>query len=340
MSYKPAISSMSLGRAWVHNFHEKLKQASEAGFQGIEIFYEDLEYLAKESASSEDDESNESALLSAAQTIRKACDENSLTIIGLQPFVFYEGLTDRTEHEAKIQKLKTWFKLVKILGTDIIQIPTNFQQTGTSGDMDLIVEDLREVADLGLQESPPVRFAYENIAWGTHIDTWEGVWEVITRVNRPNFGCCLDTFNIAGRVWADPASSTGKTPNADEDLDTSLARMIKTIDVNKVFYIQVVDAERMESPLVKGHPYYVENQPARMSWSRNARVFLYEQDRGGYLPVVKVAKTVLHDLKYTGWVSMELFSRTMADPSPDVPRSHAQRGIRSWQRLAAEMNLS
>jgi len=343
MSYRPAIASMSLGRAAIHDFHEKIKQASDAGFNGIEIFYEDLEYLAKKHVGADQkvDSSalNEFALLSGAREARDACDKGSLTIIGLQPFLFYEGLIDREEHKAKIQKLKTWFKIVKILGTDIIQIPTNFQPTGISGDLDLIVEDLKEVADLGLQESPPVKFAYENLAWGTYIDTWELLWEVVTRIDRPNFGCCLDTFNIAGRVWADPTSSTGKTQNADKELSISLAKLVKTINVKKVFYVQVVDAERMKTPLVEGHPWHVDRQPARMSWSRNARLFLYEKDRGGYLPVIEVAKALLHDLGYSGWVSMELFSRTMFDPSPDTPRTHAQRGFRSWQRLAEELEL-
>lgn len=34
---------MSLGRTWVHVLPENLAGASEAGFKGVEIFYEDLE---------------------------------------------------------------------------------------------------------------------------------------------------------------------------------------------------------------------------------------------------------------------------------------------------------
>ncbi|RJE20491.1 3-dehydroshikimate dehydratase [Aspergillus sclerotialis] len=334
MSYLPAIASMSLGRAWVHSMPEKLARASEAGFKGIEIFYEDLEYVAKDHG-----DVSPAGLLNAASEVKKLCDANGLTIIGLQPFLFYEGLTDRQEHAARIEKLKLWFQIVHIFGTDIIQIPTNFLTEKVSGDMALIVQDMIEVADLGLKQDPPVRFAYENIAWGTYIDTWEKMWEVVKRVDRPNFGCCLDTFNIAGRVWADPASSTGKTPNADNDLKESIERLVQTIDVRKVFYVQMVDAERMNPPLTEGHPFYVEGQPARMSWSRNARLFLYEQDKGAYLPSVDVARAILKDLGFKGWVSMELFSRTMADPDRTVPHSHAQRGITAWNRLREELSL-
>jgi 4-hydroxyphenylpyruvate dioxygenase len=329
---------MSLGRAWVHSFPEKVHQASQAGFEGIEIFYEDLEYIAK--SLNENDNSNEETLLGAATEVRRQCDAYNLTIIGLQPFLFYEGLLDRDEHRARIEKLKVWFKIVKVLGTDIIQIPTNFlPESSISGDVELIVRDMVEVADLGLQESPPVRFAYENLAWGTFIDTWEAVWDIVQRVDRPNFGCCLDTFNIAGRVWADPASATGKTANADEDLQKSMERLATTVDVSKVFYVQVVDAERMESPLIKGHAYYAEDQQARMSWSRNARLFVYENELGGYLPVVEVAKVILNDLNFHGWVSMELFSRTAAYTEASIPESHAQRGIAAWKKLKDELDL-
>lgn len=343
MVCKPAIASMSLGRAWVHDFHEKVKQASEAGFKGIEIFYEDLEYIAKSHAEGQAQEQESPApaeefLLSAAREIREMCDQVELIVIGLQPFLFYEGLLDREEHKARIRKLKTWFKIVKILRTDIIQVPSNFQAAGISGDMDLIVQDLTEIADLGLQETPPVRFAYENLSWGTFVDTWETLWEIVCGVDRPNFGCCLDTFNIAGRIWADPASPTGKTPDADAVLKTSLENLVKTVDLKKVFYLQVVDAERLSKPLVEGHIFYVEGQPARMSWSRNARVFPFEYDRGAYLPVVEIARAFTHGLGYKGWISLELFSRTMSDPDPTVPRTHAQRGFAAWEKLVKELH--
>lgn len=158
---------------------------------------------------------------------------------------------------------------------------------------------------------------------------------MVKRVGRPNFGLCLDTFNIAGKVWADPTSPTGKTANADEDLRVSLKNLVAEVDISKVFYLQVVDAERMETPLVAGHPFHVD-QPSRMNWSRNARTYMYEDDRGAYMPVEDVARTIVSELGYKGWISMELFSRTM---SKDVPDIHAQRGITSWRKLQERLQL-
>jgi 4-hydroxyphenylpyruvate dioxygenase len=65
-----------------------------------------------------------------------------------------------------------------------------------------------------------------------------------SRVNRPNFGMCLDAYNIAGRVCADPTTKSGTVgPNADAELKDSLERMVKTIDVKKVYCLQTSNGE-------------------------------------------------------------------------------------------------
>lgn len=343
MPCRPGIASMSLGRAWEHALFTKLGEASKAGFEGIEIFYEDLEYLAstyhhdEESSSNETKATNED-LLRAATEVHNWCVDFNLQVICLQPFMFYEGLRDRKLHAEMIEKLKLWFQLIQILDTDLILIPSNFlSEDEVTSDLDTIVNDMIEVADLGAKDKPPVRFAFENLAWGTYIDTWEQVWDVIQRVDRPNFGFCLDTFNIVGRVWADPASPSGKNASADEDLEKSAKRLKETVDPKKIFFTQIVDAERMREPLVEGHQWYNEEQPARMSWSRNARLFAGEQ--GAYLPIDKVMDVLFREFKYEGWVSMELFSRDMAESDPNVPESLAGRGIESWKRLVKEYEL-
>ncbi|RDW58297.1 hypothetical protein BP5796_12227 [Coleophoma crateriformis] len=141
------------------------------------------------------------------------------------------------------------------------------------------------------------------------------------------------------REWADPSSPDGKitTEDADAALERSMEKLKKTIDVKKVFYVQVVDAEKMRNPLVQGHAFHVDGQPARMSWSRNARLFAFEE--GGYLPVLDVLKAITEPdgLGYQGWVSMELFSMTMADPSPTCPDEHARKGMDSWKKLVKTM---
>lgn len=200
MRIRPAITSLSLGRASVHELPSKLQQAASHGFEGIELFYEDLEYFARDLPGG----LQRANLLKGARQVKDLCDALDLQIINLQPFCFYEGLLDRAKHcQLLSDKLPLWFEICRTLDTDTILIPSNFlpfnSHTGkprTTGNLDVIVSDLQQIAVLGLKESPPVRFAYESLAWGNHVDTWDQSWEIVTKVNLPNFGICLDTFNI------------------------------------------------------------------------------------------------------------------------------------------------
>ncbi|KAH9206096.1 xylose isomerase-like protein [Leptodontidium sp. 2 PMI_412] len=337
MPCRLAITSMSLGRGFAgHSFAHKLDMAQEYGYKGIELFYEDLFDIAnllnnKSTAENE---------LQAAAIIRRMCEQRGLAILCLQPFSGYEGLHDRKEHMKRLKQLKFWFQLAKILGTDIVLIPSSFVPAPQiTEDRGLIISDLQEVADMGLQENPPIRYVYEALCWGTRVDHWEQSWEVVQAVDRPNFGLCLDTFNIAGRIYADPASPTGKTANAEQAMKESISRLLSSVDVRKVFYVQVVDSERLDEPLVDGHKFYNAEQPCRMSWSRNCRLFYGEDERGAYLPVKEISKAIFQGLGFEGWVSLELFNRRMSDKDEDVPRELASRGAVSWAKLVHDMNL-
>lgn len=250
---------------------KKLQQAAHQGFKGIEFFfYEDLETFAAQSSGGV----SRLNILKGALRMRHLCTSLQLEIIALQPFWFYEGVLDEAEHNRLIDdKLRFCFEICHILHTDMILIPSNFlppdPETGeprTTGNRRVIVSDLRQAADLGLAQSPPIRFSYEALAWGNHVDTWEQSWDIVRRVDRPNFGLCLDTFNIAARVYADPASASGMTYNGAKELQRSLARLRQTVDPKRVFLFQVVDGERLKAPLVMGHEWYVAEQPSRMSW--------------------------------------------------------------------------
>ncbi|ROV99740.1 hypothetical protein VSDG_03087 [Cytospora chrysosperma] len=354
MPCRLGITSMSLGRASAgHSLSHKLDMAHKYGYQGIELFYEDL---LEEAATHFEPTSpspssghgtnccgpSRAAQLEAARHIRSMCADRNLTIICLQPFAHYEGLRDRKAHSEQIEKLHFWIRLAHMLGTDMIQVPSTFLPADqVSYDMGLVVSDLRELADIGAASSPPIRFVYEALCWGTRVDTWEKSWEIVRGVGRDNFGLCLDTFNIAGRVYADPASETGMNQDAEEALRRSMERLVRRLgpDIDKVFYVQVVDAERLSNPLVKGHAFYNAEQTARMSWSRNCRLFYGEKDYGAYLPIRDIAETFFHSLGFKGWVSLELFNRCMNDERKGVPEALAIRGALSWRRLVDDMKL-
>ncbi len=333
MSCRPAISSHSLGRAWVHDIEPKLDQAARYGFD-IEVFYEDLHYVAQALPGGPTSDNQ----LQAAKMIRKMCDDRSISIVCLQPFMHYEGLRDRAAHQRRLQEMILWIQLAQALGTSIISVPsTCLSAQEASGDIDLIVRDMRELAELAAPEQ--IQVAYESLAWGTHIDTWDQAWDVVEKVDRPNFGICLDTFNIAARVYADSAAPSRRTESAEQSMRASIKRMVDTIDVQKIVYVQVVDAELLPEPLIEGHPYYRSDQPARMSWSRNCRLFYGEYDRGAYLPIKDILGGILNGLGYRGWVSAEMFNASLVEAGPLVPEQHARRAAASWQKIVEDFGL-
>lgn len=380
MPCKLGITSMSLGRAEAgHSLTHKLDMAHEYGYQGIELFYADLVEEAAthfEHASppptgdgtKNSGEPSRPAQLAAARHIRALCADRHLAIICLQPFAHYEGLLDREAHAARVEELRFWVRLAHELGTDMIQVPSSFLPADqVSDDVGLIVSDLQELADVGAASSPPVRFVYEALCFGTRVNLWEASWEVVRRVGRDNFGLCLDSFNIAGGVYADPAAETGKNRDAEGAVARSMERMVRELgpNISKVFYVQVVDAERLLSPLVEGHALHNAEQPARMSWSRNCRLFYGEREYGAYLPIREIAETFFHKLRFQGWVSLELFNRRskscsykhhrrgsyayssqvtnvrllVSDEQKHVPEELALRGALSWRRLVDDMKL-
>ena len=333
----PGTATVSLGKPGGHSIENILSAAATAGLKGIEICYNNLHFHAIQLIGSDSAEIDQNGLVQAAKDIRRICGALGLAIIDLQPFASYDGLLDTELHKQMVAKFSRWLELAHALGTDIIQMPSNFDQSGTTGDMDKIVSDMIELADLAAKEKPVVRIAYEAVAWGAHLDLWEQSWEVVKRVDRPNFGLCLDTFHIAGRVWADPASSTGKTPNAEADLTASLSRLVGEVDISKVFYVQLSDAERLDQRLMEGHEFYHPEHPARMSWSRNARLFPCEEDKGGYMPITRIAKAIVNDLGYRGWISMEIFSRQLLGNDPDIPSEYAERAMSSYGKVREEL---
>lgn len=339
----PAITTVSLGSCNFHSITDKIDEAARNGFHAIELFIDDLESLARansttpaNSAPSRDD------VLAAARQIRQQCDKLGVTILNLQPLRFYEGLVDREKRNHILDEIiPTWIDAVKILGADTILVPSNFlppnSETNvpqTVGDFNIIVDDLRELAARGAEHEPPIKFAYEALAWGTHVNTWEKSWEIVQAVDRSNLGIALDTFNIAGAIYADPTTEDGcVTHTAEADLRNSLNRMASIIDIKKLFIVQVADGERLSEPLLPGHPLYVAGQPSRLTWSRNCRLFPCEYDRGGFLPVNSIIQAIL-DLGWTGYFAYEVFSRSLADSDPRTPARHAERAKRSWQLLS------
>lgn len=318
---KLAICSLSLGWDPSHNFERKIAAVQAAGFQGIELFMAeiDLSYALAHKLSR----------IEAAKGIRNLCAEHGIQIITLGTFGKYEG--QPTPLDERLKLAKEWMAVAKELGTTVIQVPSNDCKEAL-GDEGVIVTELQALADLGLQEEPPISFAYEALAWSTHVADWEESLRIVGMVNRPNFGLCLDTYHVLSRLWADPRAKSGLRAGGNSALRDSLQRFRDNCPKEKIIYVQLSDAEKLSPPLLPGHPAYNEEWDGPHSWNNYGRLFPLESEEGAYLPMEEIVRTWLIDSGWTGWVSLEIFHRDLkiADNGPEY---WAQRGRRSWDKL-------
>jgi 4-hydroxyphenylpyruvate dioxygenase len=123
-----------------------------------------------------------------------------------------------------------------------------------------------------------------------------------------------------------------------EALLADCREMARTIDVNKIWYVQMSDAVRLDPPLSESHPWYKADQKPWMQWSRNGRVFPLEAENGGFMPAHEILRTVVFEMGFRGWVSMEMFHASMAEATPGLPQRQGERAMRSWRRIVDKLS--
>lgn len=154
---------------------EKLSAIAAAGYQGVEIFENDLLYYTGTPAD-----------------VRKMAADLGLKITLFQPFRDFEG-GNRAQFAANLARARRKFSLMHELGCDTMLLCSNVQ-ADCSADVDLQVADLRALATLAEQEN--IKIGYEALAWGTHVNRWHQAWERVKAVDSPAMGIVLDSFHI------------------------------------------------------------------------------------------------------------------------------------------------
>lgn len=151
------------------------------------------------------------------------------------------------------------------------------------------------------------RLAYENWCWSTHAPDWKDVWDIVSKVDRPNIGLCLDTFQTGGREWADPTTQSGlredlgSKEQMEKKFHASLDELSRAVPEDKIYLLQISDAYKPRQPF--NAEADESGMRPRGRWSHDFRPLPYN---GGYLPVVDVAKAVLRT-GFRGWFSYEVF---------------------------------
>ncbi|MGW3284236.1 bifunctional sugar phosphate isomerase/epimerase/4-hydroxyphenylpyruvate dioxygenase family protein [Streptomyces sp. NPDC001002] len=243
---------------------EKLAAASRAGFDGVEIFENDL--LASPLTPEE---------------IRGRCSDLGLSIDLYQPMRDIEAVPAE-EFARNLRRARHKFEVMRRLGADTVLVCSSVSPLAVDDDA-LAAEQLRQLADLA--QDFGVRVAYEALAWGRHVNTYDHAWQVVEAADHPALGTCLDSFHILSR---------GSDPKGIED-----------IPGEKIFFLQLADAPLLAMDVLQ--------------WSRHYRCF---PGQGGF-DVAGLVGHVLR-AGYSGPLSLEVFNDVFrqAEAGPTAVDAH------------------
>lgn len=153
---------------------EKIRAAAGVGFDGIEIFENDLLYFN-----------------GSPSDIRKMCADAGLEIMLYQPFRDFEG-GPRGRVAQQLERAKRKFALMNELGTDKILVCSNVSPTAIAND-DIVTDDLYALAEAAKDHG--ITVGYEALAWGSHINSYRHAWKVVQAANHSHLGIILDSFH-------------------------------------------------------------------------------------------------------------------------------------------------
>lgn len=159
---------------------EKMQACAIAGFDGIEIFEQDLV----------------TSPLSPGD-VRSMAADLGLGLDLYQPFRDFDGVAPDLL-KANLRRAEAKFNLMSRLGMDTILVCSNVA-TATIDDDAVRAEQLAQLA--GLAGDHGIKVAYEALAWGKHVNDYEHAYRLVEMVDHPNLGTCLDSFHILSRDW-------------------------------------------------------------------------------------------------------------------------------------------
>ncbi|WP_017547087.1 bifunctional sugar phosphate isomerase/epimerase/4-hydroxyphenylpyruvate dioxygenase family protein [Nocardiopsis prasina] len=254
---------------------EKLSAAAKVGFDGVEIFENDL--LASPLAPRE---------------IRALAGELGLTIDLYQPFRDFEGVDD-TRLAANLRRAEAKFALMVELGVDTLLVCSNATASAIDDDA-LAAAQLRALAETA--EPYGVRVAYEALAWGRRVSTYEHSWRIVEAADHPSLGLCLDSFHILSR---------GDDPSG-----------IRDIPSEKILFLQLADAPPMDMDVLQ--------------WSRHHRCF---PGQGGFDLAAFTGHVIAAG--YRGPLSLEVFNDVFRASDPDRTAADALRSLSALEDTVA-----
>jgi 4-hydroxyphenylpyruvate dioxygenase len=157
---------------------EKLRAAAAAGYDGVEIFENDL-----------------IASPLRPREVRAMLDDLGLACLLYQPFRDFEGMPGALRQRA-FDRAEAKFDLMGELGADRILVCSNCSPAAL-GERSRIVTDLVELGERAARHG--IVIGYEALAWGRHVFDHRDAWAIVEQVDHPNVGIILDSFHSLSR---------------------------------------------------------------------------------------------------------------------------------------------
>ena len=157
---------------------EKLEAIAAAGFNGVEIFENDL-----------------LSFNGTPKDVARMVATLGLKIVTFQPFRDFEGMPE-PQRSRTFARAERKFDLMGELGCDLLMICSNVSPDSLGG-IDRAAADFRELGERAQKRG--IRVGFEALAWGRHISDYRDAWEMVRRADHPAIGLMLDSFHIFSR---------------------------------------------------------------------------------------------------------------------------------------------
>ena len=153
---------------------EKLEAAAAIGFDGVEIFENDL--LTYDGS---------------PQDVRAIAEGLGLTITIFQPFRDCEAMPE-PQRQKNLDRAERKFDVMQALGTDLLLVCSNVHPAAID-DPQRAAADLAEMAEHAQRRG--LRIGYEALAWGRHVKRWRQAWSIVEAAAHPALGLIVDSFH-------------------------------------------------------------------------------------------------------------------------------------------------
>lgn len=184
---------------------DKLEAAAAAGFDGVEIFENDLLTFDGTPAA-----------------VRRICADLDLSITIFQPFRDFEGMPE-PQRARNLDRAERKFDTMQALGTDLILVCSSVHALALP-EPARAADDLRAMAERAGQRG--LRVCYEALAWGRHVNRWRQAWDIVRQANHPALGLCVDSFHTLS-------------------LGDDLSGLAGLVPADKLFFLQLADAPKL-----------------------------------------------------------------------------------------------